>query len=315
MAMPVGDLRTWPRTSHEHETWLLQSVKDCAIFMLDRAGHVLTWNPGAELVHGYRAEAVVGRHVSCFYPDDDVQAGIPARNLAQAAEEGRCEDEGWRVRSDGSRFRAQVVLTALHDQVGRVRGYAAVTQDVSERHRLLEQLEHRVLRDPATGLPNRVLFMERLGQALTRLERRPNALAVLCLALDRFQVVTDRTTRPVGDEILTAVAARVAGELREEDTVARLEGEELVILCEQVTDAHHARAVAERVVRGAGSPFLVDGGEVVVTARAGIAMANSPAPTAERLVLDARAAARSQPRPRPTSTPLTDSDEVPSREQ
>jgi len=291
MAMPVWDLRSGPRTSHELDAWLLQSVKDYAIFMLDREGHVLTWNPGAALVQGHRAEDVVGRHVSCFFSAEDVGAGVPARNLARAADEGRCEDEGWRVRSDGSRFRAHVVLTALHDHAGRVRGFAAVTQDMSERQNLLDQLEQQMLHDPATGLPNRVLFLDRLCHALTRLERRPNALAVLCLALDHFQLVTEPATRSVGDEILAVVAAGVAGELRVEDTVARLSGDELMILCDQVIDARHAGAIAERVSRAVASPFLVPGGEVVVTARVGIAMATSAKETAERLVVEARTAA------------------------
>ena len=114
---------------------LVEGVRDYAIFMLDGAGRVLTWNAGAERLKGYRAEDIIGKHFSCFYPADAVEAGKPARMLALAARDGRVEDEGWRVRRDGSRFWADVVITALRDPDGSVIGFAKVTRDTTERRR------------------------------------------------------------------------------------------------------------------------------------------------------------------------------------
>ena len=90
---------------------LVDSVIDYAIFMLDTEGRVVTWNPGAERIKGYRAQEIRGRHYSCFYPEEALRAGTPAHLLQVAAAEGRCEDEGWRLRKDGSRFWANVVIT------------------------------------------------------------------------------------------------------------------------------------------------------------------------------------------------------------
>src|SRR5712692_6104464 len=112
---------------------LLDSVKDYAILTLDPSGRVTSWNAGAERIKGYRAEEIVGRNFSCFYPDADIKAGKPERELAEAARVGRFEDEGWRVRKDGSRFRASVVITALRDEEGRLRGFGKVTRDITER--------------------------------------------------------------------------------------------------------------------------------------------------------------------------------------
>jgi PAS domain S-box-containing protein len=112
---------------------LVDQVRDYAIFMLDREGVVRTWNRGAERIKGYRAEEIVGSHFSRFYPEADVLAGKPARMLERAAAEGRVEDEGLRVRKDGSLFRADVVITALRDADGELRGFAKVTRDVTER--------------------------------------------------------------------------------------------------------------------------------------------------------------------------------------
>jgi PAS domain S-box-containing protein len=128
------------RTSEERFHLLVDSVKDYAIFMLDPHGRVTSWNQGAARIKGYRAEEVIGRHFSIFYPAEAIAAGEPARGLALAVDEGRFAAEGWRVRKDGSLFWASVVITALRDDDGRLRGFAKVTRDITERKRMQDQL-------------------------------------------------------------------------------------------------------------------------------------------------------------------------------
>lgn len=117
---------------------LVESVKDYAIYMLDCDGHVSSWNPGAERIKGYKAEEVLGLHFSRFFIQEDVDRGRPAELLRQAATRGRVEQEGWRVRKDGSRFWADAVLTAVHDASGAVTGFAKVTRDFTDRKRAAE---------------------------------------------------------------------------------------------------------------------------------------------------------------------------------
>lgn len=112
---------------------LVESVKDYAIFMLDARGRVMSWNEGAERIKGYRAEEVIGRYFSIFYTEDDLARDKPGWELEVAARDGRVEDEAWRVRKDGSLFWANVVITALRDEAGRLVGFAKVTRDLSER--------------------------------------------------------------------------------------------------------------------------------------------------------------------------------------
>jgi PAS domain S-box-containing protein len=114
---------------------LVNGVKDYAIFMLDPTGNVVSWNPGAERIKGYRADEILGRHFSCFYPLEDIESGKPAKELETAAEHGRIEDEGWRVRKDGSKFWANVVISALRDESGNLRGFAKVSRDDTRRKR------------------------------------------------------------------------------------------------------------------------------------------------------------------------------------
>jgi PAS domain S-box-containing protein len=113
---------------------LVQSVRDYAIFLLDPDGYVVSWNFGAERLKGYRSDDIIGKHFSVFYPQDDLDDGKPARELRIAAAEGHFEDEGWRLRQDGSRFWANVVITALYDN-GVLRGYGKITRDMTERVR------------------------------------------------------------------------------------------------------------------------------------------------------------------------------------
>jgi PAS domain S-box-containing protein len=121
------------RQSDERFRLLVENVKDYAIFMLDPTGHVATWNVGAERIKGYRAEEIIGQHFSRFYPDDEVRSGKCEYELEVATREGRFEDEGYRVRKDGSRFWANVVITALFGTKGELVGFAKVTRDLTER--------------------------------------------------------------------------------------------------------------------------------------------------------------------------------------
>jgi PAS domain S-box-containing protein len=119
---------------------LVESVRDYAIFALDATGHIITWNPGAARFKGYTAQEIIGQHFSIFYPPEDQAARKPEKELEIAIAEGRVEDEGWRVRKDGSRFWANVVITALRNPDGRLVGFAKVTRDLSERRRAEEIL-------------------------------------------------------------------------------------------------------------------------------------------------------------------------------
>src|SRR5215218_1704716 len=120
---------------------LVEGVKDYAIFMLDPDGKVASWNEGAHHIKGYSQQEILGRHFSIFYPEEDLKRSKPERELEIAQEEGSYEEEGWRVRKDGSRFWASVLITALWDEAGGLRGFAKVTRDITERKRAEEEIQ------------------------------------------------------------------------------------------------------------------------------------------------------------------------------
>ncbi len=120
------------RHSQERLQLMVENVVDYAILMMDQEGRVMSWNAGAERIKGYRAEEILGRHFSQFYPREDIERGKPQHELEVATTEGRFEDEGWRVRKDGSTFWANVVITALRDESGALRGFAKLTRDMTQ---------------------------------------------------------------------------------------------------------------------------------------------------------------------------------------
>ncbi len=147
------------RARDEQLRLLVDAVSDYAIFLLDVDAHIVTWNTGAQRIKGYRPDEVIGTHFSRFYTPEDRERGHPAELLALARRDGRVEDEGWRVRRDGRRFWASVVITALRDE-GRLVGYAKVTRDLTERRATEERL-----RDTADELARANAELERFAAA------------------------------------------------------------------------------------------------------------------------------------------------------
>ncbi|MFY9530806.1 MAG: PAS domain S-box protein, partial [Candidatus Acidiferrales bacterium] len=164
------------RQSEERFRLLTDAVQDYAIFMLDPEGRISSWNSGAQRIKGYETSEIIGKHFSCFYPEEDVRFGKPQRELEIAGREGRVEDDGWRIRKDGSRFWANVIITALRDGAGQLVGFSKVTRDVTER----------------------MLAQEALQEAQQKLRGSENSLRQLSLHLLRTQ---DEERRRIGRDL------------------------------------------------------------------------------------------------------------------
>jgi rsbT co-antagonist protein RsbR len=138
---PGSEIRVTPAQTAEMIQALVDKVRDYAIILLDPEGRVLTWNSAAERLKGWKADEIIGQHFSRFYPRQDVERGKTQMELEVAAKEGRVEDEGWRVRKDGTRFWANVVITALRGPDGALRGFGKVTRDLTERRENEEKIK------------------------------------------------------------------------------------------------------------------------------------------------------------------------------
>ncbi|MEY2476852.1 MAG: hypothetical protein QOG87_2167 [Actinomycetota bacterium] len=194
-----------------------------------------------------------------------------------------------RARKDGEWRHIETIATnLLHDPA--VHGIVCNSRDMTDRKHAQEELDRQAYHDGLTGLPNRALFLDRLEVALTRARRRRSTVAVLFLDLDRFKVINDSLGHEPGDRLLSAVARRLEGALRPEDTVARFGGDEFTVLCEDVGADLEPVGIAERISRALTTPFSLDDREVFLSASIGIAVAPSEQARGDALLRDADAA-------------------------
>jgi two-component system CheB/CheR fusion protein len=243
------------RASEERFRLLVEDVKDYAIFMLAPDGSVASWNVGAERLKGYRAEEIIGEDFSRFYLPEDVRAGKPRRELEVATAEGRLELEGWRVRKDGSRFWADIVLSAIRDQAGNLRGFGKVTRDFTERKRAEEALhesEERLRR--AQEIAH--LGSWELDLAQDQLSWSDEVYRIFGLQPREFVATYEAFLEAVHPEDRAAVSAAYSGSLREgrdsyeiEHRVIRKAGGDIRVVHEK---CEHVRDAAGRIVRSIG---------------------------------------------------------------
>jgi diguanylate cyclase (GGDEF)-like protein/PAS domain S-box-containing protein len=415
------------RQQREHEKTfrlLVEGVTDYAIYMLDLKGRVVNWNAGAQRAKGYRADEIVGQHFSLFYSAQERQLHLPDANLGIALKTGRFEDEGWRYRKDGSAFWAHVVIDAIHDESGRLIGFAKITRDVTERREHEQQLlrardlaqaqssrmselstfldtiisnipscvivedaisreilmvnakaeqlfglsrsllmhkrphecmsaelsdyfnsladialrsegihareqllltasgervlhtrattitgkdmrqnyvmlivedvtdqreadariHHMAHHDNLTSLPNRILFRQKLSEALRNDTAQNQISATLCLDLDNFKNVNDALGHQIGDDLLRAVAKRLRSVLRERDTLARIGGDEFAIVLPDIHNADEAATVAQRLIEAIQPPMNVEGHNLTVGLSVGIALTTQAVNTPEHML-------------------------------
>ena len=268
------------RQSEERFRLLVEGVRDYAIFMLDPTGHVASWNSGAQLIKGYTAAEIIGRHFSIFYPPEDVRAGKLERELRIAITEGRYEEEGWRVRKDGTRFWANVLITAVFDAHGELRGFAKVTRDMSEQKRAEEQREQlhqhelqlvherevRVQMEAAVEM--RDTFLTILAHELrTPLTTLLGTAQLLLRRAQREGAIADRDRRSL--QVIVDQAARLNDMVSFQLDISRLHTDQLQIERAPVDVTALAKLIVEEVLPtishhriiygGPDTPLLVEG--------------------------------------------------------
>ncbi|MBV8985487.1 MAG: diguanylate cyclase, partial [Acidimicrobiia bacterium] len=256
------------------------------ITVLDAEGSILYDSAAIERVLGYGAAERVGDNgFDYLHPEDQRRArdilervletpGVPAQL------EVRC------LRRDGQWRWLEVGVTNLLDDPS-VGGIVANQRDITERRAFQEQLTRQAYHDALTGLPNRAMFQSRLEVALARAARRQRRIGVLFVDLDRFKIINDSLGHEVGDDLLVAVAQRLRNAVRDEDTVARLSGDEFTVLLEEVEDEAEAANVAQRIIDDIRRAIDLEGHQVYVGASVGIALSQNGEDSADDLLRDA----------------------------
>ena len=252
---PKGTLKAWPGLPAGEDPFrqLVECTHEYAIYLLDREGHIRSWNAGAERIKGYSAAEIVGQPFAVLFSPREA-ALRPRELLDEAAERGRTTAEGWRVRRDGTQFWADSVITALHDHDGELYGFAVITRDVTEKKQQEEELRRSqdrsrrywtaAISDALTGAFNRRYLESHLRGAIDRGDAARAAL--LLFDIDHFKRINDDHGHDAGDVVLKRVA-EVARQLsRDSDMLFRLGGDEFVLYLPGV-GLQGARVIAQRL--------------------------------------------------------------------
>ena len=265
------------RELRQSQAWIhtiATGLTDYALTALDGQGRIKEWNSSVYRVTGYDKAASIGHSYSLFYPPDPAFANRAADRLQEADHAGWSLDEGWRVRADGTRFWGSCLIAPLHlhdDTPMQERAYSLIVRDISDRREASEALRKSVSCDHLTGVANRRALFEAAELELGRWVRAPRPLSLVLIDADHFKKVNDQYGHAAGDAVLRHLAAGMSATFRIVDVIARLGGEEFVVLLPNTTldDAH---GVAERLCRKvAAQPVEVDGQLIHYTISAGVA--------------------------------------------
>lgn len=269
---------------------LVQNAADL-ILICDASGFITYQSPAAEISWGYGGDALLGQpFVTLVHPD----AAPAVRELWHLVNNGAGTFTAGTTRntelslldSAGEWRCVQLIFTSLLHEPA-VAGVVATIHDIRERKALEQQLTRQAFHDALTGLPNRLLFQDRLRQALVRARRRGSRVGLLFLDLDNFKLINDSLGHQVGDDLLVQAAVRLKDCVRAEDTVARLGGDEFVVVLENLSSEADAMPVAEAIATRFSRAFLLGGRELTVTASVGIAVGRVGLDDADNLLRDA----------------------------
>ncbi|MCS0582763.1 EAL domain-containing protein [Massilia pinisoli] len=249
---------------------VLEHIAD-GVMVIDVHGRIVATNPAFTQITGYTESEAVGTHSNLTRMMGD-DAGLHEALWAGLAEAGFWRGEIHNRRKNGEAYLEWLTVSAVRDDHDAVTHYVCVFSDITKVKESQDKLDHLAHHDPLTGLPNRLLFHDRLQHAMVRAARDGRQLAVMFIDLDRFKTVNDTLGHHIGDELLKQVAGELAQCLRAGDTLARLGGDEFIVLLEDVDGASGARHVAEKLMRLFERPVVVSDYELFVTGSVGISL-------------------------------------------
>ncbi len=257
----------WMLSSHINNTPL-------AVLEWDRDFRLVRWSPQAENIFGWRAEEVLGMPItgSQLTHEADREQVVTLISKLMSGEEPRATGLNRNYRKDAETIWCEWYHSCLLDEQGNIVSILSFVQDVSSRIQAEERLQYLATRDALTGLPNRLLLQERLGQAIAQAKRNGRRVGVLFIDLDRFKNVNDTLGHRIGDELLKHVTASLSETLRETDLLARLGGDEFMVIVEEFEDPAVLNRVAQKLQEAIAQPFEIEEHDIYVTSSIGIAV-------------------------------------------
>ncbi|MDR7120078.1 diguanylate cyclase domain-containing protein [Rheinheimera soli] len=263
------------KRSEERHRLLADHATD-VIWTMDLGGYFTYISPSAEKLTGYPVTELMQQQMQQLVtPESYAQIKLQMKKAAKALLEGEAYPdyvgEVEQVCKDGRRVWSEVKISGMYDSEGKFAGILGVSRDLTERRKIEERMRYMAQHDTLTGLPNRTLFADRLQKALQYAMRHQKSLALMLLDLNKFKPVNDTHGHAVGDLLLQQVAERLQCAIRSSDTVARIGGDEFIILLPQIDESHHGAMVAEKIQQAIARPFDIHGLEIQISCSIGLA--------------------------------------------
>ena len=283
--MDISELRE----TEESFRSVVETAND-GIIMLNQKGEILSWNMAAQTIFGYTEDEIRGKQLMHLFPDSYRE------QIAAAADCDPLDISGLLLpgcrgtamtgkKGDGAEFPLEITVSSWQSGDGTL--YSAIVRDITQRKSLEDRLTYQTLHDPLTDLANRVLFGDRLGQAIKKCRRNKGTVGVLFIDLDNFKNVNDTLGHAAGDELLIGVAERIKGCLRDGDTAARLGGDEFAVLVDDSNGLAGAILVAERIHDEILAPFYLNGNEAYVGTSIGVTVTSTGKETPDEILRNA----------------------------
>lgn len=277
-----------PHVQPELQPLLAQALEqmDAAVMITDVDGHIVWVNAAFCRISGYERLDVIGRTPSFL------KSGEQSAEMYQQLWHDILEGKVWQgkiieARKDGTRYTADETITPIRDGGGLVKHFVAVQQDITQRELAYQHDRYLARHDILTGLPNRAMLHEIVQKTISSASRSQQLIAIMFVDLDGFKPVNDQYGHAVGDQLLTAVAERLRGAVRQSDTVARVGGDEFVTVATGIESREGASALARKLIDSLAAPFVVRGKRLVIGASVGIAMFPSDGADGDTLINNA----------------------------
>lgn len=259
------------RQSEEKYRSIIENIQE-GYFEIDLAGNFTFYNDSVSQIIGYSKEELMGMNYRRFTSEQTAKQVFQAFNKVYNTGNPAKEFDWQIIRKDGAKIYIEVSVSLQKDLSGKTTGFKGIIRDITERKQIDQQLTHMASHDALTGLPNRMLFMDRLDIAFAQSRRSKNKLAVMMLDLDHFKDINDTLGHMVGDKLLQEVGNRLTGILRHNDTVARLGGDEFIVLLSDIERIEDVIRIAKVILKAFQKPFLLSDHHVTSNASIGIAV-------------------------------------------